>query len=119
MPPTNVQSSEEFISALAAKIAAQSLHFSDPDVRGVPTAICEKIRKRNKGMNMLLTSDEHCIGWLVDDALFQIITPAVSRHCKIYRKSIASEDTEQRSEKHFSVFLKDSRLQYLCQGPID
>ncbi|KAL8505440.1 hypothetical protein ACS0TY_016617 [Phlomoides rotata] len=107
MTPINVQSSEEFISALAAKIAAQPLHFSDPDVRGVPTAICEKIQKRNKGMNMLLTSDEHCIGWLVDDALFQIIAPAVSaRHCKIYRKSIASEDTEQRSEKKLFCVLE-------------
>ncbi|KAL8495459.1 hypothetical protein ACS0TY_019559 [Phlomoides rotata] len=108
-PPKKVQSSEEFISAVAAKIAAQPLQFSDPDVWGVLTAISEKARKRNKGMNMLLTSDEHCIGRLVDDARFQIITPAVSaRHCKIYRKSIASEDTEQQSEKNFPVFLKDS-----------
>lgn len=62
---------------------------------------------------MLLTSDEHYIGRLVDDARFQIITPAVSaRHCKIYRKSIASEDAEQQSEKNFSVFLKDSRLNF-------
>lgn len=48
VPPKNVQSGEEFISAVAAKIAAQPLQFSDPDVWGVLTAISEKARKRNK-----------------------------------------------------------------------
>ncbi|KAH6779791.1 hypothetical protein C2S52_011028 [Perilla frutescens var. hirtella] len=104
----NLQSEEAFISSVAAKTAALPLQYSDPDVWGVLTAISKKARKRNQGMNMLLTSDEHCIGRLVDDARFQIIAPAVSaNHCKIYRKMIATDDTEQQPE-NCSVFLKDS-----------
>ncbi|KAL1543442.1 myosin heavy chain, non-muscle-like isoform X4 [Salvia divinorum] len=104
----NLQTAEEFVSSVAAKIAAQPLQYSDPEVWGVLTAISEKARKRNQGMNMLLTSNEHCIGRLVDDARFQIITPAVSGiHCKIYRKKIATGDTEQQSA-NCSAFLKDS-----------
>lgn len=103
----NLQSPKEFIKSVAAKISAQPLQYSDPDVWGVLTAISERARKRNKGMNMLLTSDEHCIGRLVD-ARFQILAPAVSaNHCKIYRKMIATGDAEQQSES-YSVFLKDS-----------
>ncbi|XP_047949755.1 golgin subfamily B member 1-like isoform X2 [Salvia hispanica] len=104
----NLQTAEEFISSVAAKIAAQPLQYSDPGVWGVLTAISEKARKRNQGMNMLLTSNEHCIGRLVDDTRFQIIAPAVSaNHCKIYRKKIATGDTEQQLAS-CSVFLKDS-----------
>lgn len=44
----NLQSAEEFISSVAAKIAAQPLQYSDPDVWGVLTAISEKARKRNQ-----------------------------------------------------------------------
>ncbi|KAK6162470.1 hypothetical protein DH2020_002311 [Rehmannia glutinosa] len=106
----NVQTSQEYISSVAAKIAAQPFQYSDPDVWGVLTAISEKARKRHQGMNMLLTSNEHCIEWLVDDARFQIISPAVSaQHCKIYRKRIATEDAQHQSDNYFSVFLKDSR----------
>ncbi|KAK6140594.1 hypothetical protein DH2020_025658 [Rehmannia glutinosa] len=105
----NVQTSQEYISSVAAKIAAQPFQYSDPDVWGVLTAISEKARKRHQGMNMLLTSNEHCIGRLVDDARFQIISPAVSaQHCKIYRKRIATEDAQHQSDNYFSVFLKDS-----------
>ncbi|GER31258.1 armadillo repeat kinesin 2 [Striga asiatica] len=105
--PSNVKSSIEFIRSVAAKIAAQPFQFSDPDVWGVLTAISEKARKRHQGMNMLLTSDKHCIGRLVDDARFQIIAPAVSAlHCKIYRR-IGSGDIKQGSDNCFSVFLKD------------
>lgn len=58
---------------------------------------------------MLLTLPKHCIGRLVDDARFRIITPAVSaNHCKIYRKKIATGDTEQQSAS-CSAFLKDFR----------
>ncbi|XP_022869952.1 uncharacterized protein LOC111389270 [Olea europaea var. sylvestris] len=60
-------------------------------------------------MNMLLTSDEHCIGRLVDEPRFQIISPAVSaHHCKIYRKRVASDDKKYPSNNCISVFLKDS-----------
>ncbi|KAI3472299.1 hypothetical protein Pfo_030848 [Paulownia fortunei] len=48
MPSRNVQSAEEFISSVAAKIAAQPLQYSDPDVWGVLTAISEKARKRHQ-----------------------------------------------------------------------
>ncbi|KAK4411298.1 hypothetical protein Sango_0202800 [Sesamum angolense] len=95
----DAQSGEEFISSVASKIAAQPLQYSDPNVWGVLTAISEKARKRHQGMNMLLTSDEHRIGRLVDDARFQIIAPAVSaHHCKIYRKRVITEDTEHPSD---------------------
>ncbi|KAG6435685.1 hypothetical protein SASPL_100560 [Salvia splendens] len=123
----NLQTAEEFISSVAAKIAAQPLQYSDPEVWGVLTAISEKARKRssifnsslpfesgliqvsvNQGMNMLLTSNEHCIGRVVDDARFQIIAPAVSAsHCKMYRKKIATGVTEQQLA-NCSAFLKDS-----------
>ncbi|XP_042009188.1 myosin heavy chain, non-muscle-like [Salvia splendens] len=108
----NLQTAEEFISSVAAKIAAQPLQYSDPEVWGVLTAISEKARKRRShfllGMNMLLTSNEHCIGRVVDDARFQIIAPAVSAsHCKMYRKKIATGVTEQQLA-NCSAFLKDS-----------
>ena len=60
---------------------------------------------------MLLTSDEHCIGRLVDDMRFQIDSSAVSaNHCKIYWKKVAAEDAEHPSTSCTTVFLKDTRL---------
>ena len=44
----NLVTAEEFISSVAAKIAAQPLQYSDPEVWGVLTAISEKARKRNQ-----------------------------------------------------------------------
>lgn len=68
---------------------------------------------------MLLTSDEHYIGRLVDEARFQIIAPAVSaRHCKIFRKSTTSEATEHQSDNSSAVFLKDSRLIFFSKCSI-
>ena len=65
----------------------------------------------NQGINMLLTSDEHCIGRLVDDTRFQIDASAVSaNHCKIYRKKVATEDAEHPSTSCTTVYLKDTRL---------
>lgn len=59
---------------------------------------------------MLLTSDEHCIGRLVEDTRFQIASPAVSAfHCKIYRKSVCREGVGNPSSFCGSFFLKDSR----------
>lgn len=67
----------------------------------------------NQGINMLLTSDEHCIGRLVDDMRFQIESNAVSgSHCKIYRKRAANEDAKSPSSLCVSVFLKDTRFVY-------
>ncbi|CAA2978663.1 coiled-coil domain-containing 186 isoform X2 [Olea europaea subsp. europaea] len=105
----NPRSPEDFILSVAANFASQPFQYSDPDVWGVLTAISEKARKRHQGMNMLLTSDEHCIGRLVDEPRFQIISPAVSaHHCKIYRKRVASDDKKYPSNNCISVFLKDS-----------
>nr|AZL19389.1 transcription factor MYB18 [Diospyros kaki] len=102
-PPTP----KEFIVSVAARISSQPLQNSfDPNVWGVLTAISNNARKRHQGINMLLTSDEHRIGRLVDDARFQIESNAVSGiHCKIYRKKIAAEDTDNPSA---SIFLKDT-----------
>ncbi|XP_009605448.1 uncharacterized protein [Nicotiana tomentosiformis] len=105
----NPQSPEDFVLSVASKIASQPLQYSDPDVWGVLTAISDKARKRLQGMNMLLTSEEHCIGRLVDDTRFQILSPAVSaQHCKIYRKKVVSEDVEGSANSCTAVFLKDS-----------
>ncbi|CAH9145809.1 unnamed protein product [Cuscuta epithymum] len=104
-PRRNPQTAEEFVLSVASKYAAQPLQYSDPDVWGVLTAISDKARKRNQGINILLTSREHCIGRLVGDARFQVLSPAVSAtHCKIYRKTVANEDSEHGT----SVFLKDT-----------
>lgn len=105
----NVQSPEDFILSVASKIASQTLQYSDPDVWGVLTAISDKARKRLQGINMLLTSEEHCIGRMVDNTRFQILSPAVSaHHCKIYRKKVVSEDVEHPTNCCNAVFLKDS-----------
>ncbi|XP_049408214.1 uncharacterized protein LOC125871616 isoform X2 [Solanum stenotomum] len=105
----NPQSPEDFILSVASKIASQPLQYSDPDVWGVLTAISDKARKRLQGINMLLTSGEHCIGRMVDNTRFQILSPAVSaHHCKIYRKKVVSEDVENPTNCCTAVFLKDS-----------
>ncbi|KAM7472121.1 hypothetical protein LguiA_010304 [Lonicera macranthoides] len=100
---------EEFILSVASNIASQPLQYSDPDVWAVLTAISEKARKRRQGINMLLTCDEHCIGRVVEDARFQIVSNQISgNHCKIYRKKVplAEEDVEHPSKVH--IFLKDT-----------
>ncbi|KAG5626885.1 hypothetical protein H5410_012103 [Solanum commersonii] len=105
----NPQSPEDFILSVASKIASQPLQYSDPDVWGVLTAISDKARKRLQGINMLLTSEEHCIGRMVDNTRFQILSPAVSaHHCKIYRKKVVSKDLENPTNCCTAVFLKDS-----------
>ncbi|XP_009379272.2 myosin-10 isoform X1 [Pyrus x bretschneideri] len=102
-PPQASQCTRQFITSVASKIASQPLQNYDPGVWGVLTAISTQARKRNQGINILLTADEHWIGRTVDDVRFQIDSNAVSgRHCKIYRKRAANEDT-----KHTSVCLKD------------
>ncbi|XP_050133332.1 uncharacterized protein LOC126609426 isoform X1 [Malus sylvestris] len=102
-PPQASQCTRQFITSVASKIASQPLQNYDPGVWGVLTAISTQARKRNQGINILLTADEHWIGRTVDDVRFQIDSTAVSgRHCKIYRKRAANEDT-----KHTSVCLKD------------
>lgn len=59
---------------------------------------------------MLLTSDEHCIGRLVKDTCFQILSPTVSAyHCKIYKKMIATGNGDMENPSNVCIFLKDSR----------
>ncbi|KAL1071511.1 hypothetical protein V6Z11_D11G093800 [Gossypium hirsutum] len=60
-------------------------------------------------MNMLLTADEHCIGRSVKETSFRIDSNSVSAvHCKIYRKRVTNEDTQQSPNCYTSVFLKDT-----------
>ncbi|KAE9459996.1 hypothetical protein C3L33_08062, partial [Rhododendron williamsianum] len=101
---------KDLIVSAALKISSQPIHNSDPNVWGVLTAISSSARKRPQGINMLLTSDEHCIGRLVDDVRFQIESNAVSgSHCKIYRKRAATEEVEPPSLLCMPVFfLKDT-----------
>ncbi|CAO2825702.1 unnamed protein product [Amaranthus hypochondriacus] len=109
MAPKIPASPIEAIKAVAAKFAAQPLPSSDPDVWGVLTAISNNARKRKQGINILLTSDSHCIGRIVDDVRFQIDSAAVSqRHCEVSRKSVSMEDVESPSGFCKCTFLKDT-----------
>ncbi|XP_021279972.1 myosin-9 isoform X2 [Herrania umbratica] len=102
-------SPKQFIVSVAANISSQPLPTYDPNVWGVLTAISNNARKRPQGMNMLFTADEHSIGRLVEDVSFRIESNSVSAdHCKIYRKRVTNEDTEQSSNSYLSVFLKDT-----------
>ncbi|CAL0324549.1 unnamed protein product [Lupinus luteus] len=95
----------DFILSVASNIASQSLQNSDPQVWGVLTAISKNARKRNQGINILLTADEHCIGRLVDDVRFQIDSHSVSaNHCRIYRMKVTKENMEDT----MAIFLKDT-----------
>ncbi|GKV12947.1 hypothetical protein SLEP1_g24030 [Rubroshorea leprosula] len=109
-PPAKVPPNPTaLIRSVADHISSQPLPSYDPDVWGVLTAISNHARKRHKGMNMLLTADEHCIGRNVEDVHFQIESTAVSAyHCTIYRKRVASDDAENSSNCYASVFLKDT-----------
>nr|GEV14842.1 myosin-11 isoform X2 [Tanacetum cinerariifolium] len=108
-PLTKSTSPEEFILSVASKIANQALQYSDPDVWGVLTAISTKARQRRQGINMLLTADEHVIGRGVADTRFQILSNQISqRHCKIYRKKVATEDEEGQSRLFNCGFLRDT-----------
>ncbi|CAH1412110.1 unnamed protein product [Lactuca virosa] len=99
----------DFIRSVASKLASQPLQYSEPDVWGVLTAISEKARRRRQGLNMLLTSDEHLIGRMVADKRFEILSNQISsRHCKIYRKKVATEDAEGQSKLLNCGFLKDT-----------
>ncbi|XP_027360626.1 early endosome antigen 1 isoform X2 [Abrus precatorius] len=93
------------IVSVASNIASQPLHNSDPHVWGVLTAISNNARKRQQGINILLTADEHCIGRLVEDVRFQIDSNSVSaNHCRIYRMRVTTENMENTT----SIFLKDT-----------
>ncbi|XP_074263204.1 uncharacterized protein LOC141586010 isoform X2 [Silene latifolia] len=102
-------SPKDAIIAVAARVAAQPLPCSDPEVWGVLTAISNHARKRSQGINILLTADVHILGRLVEDVRFQLESTAVSqRHCEISRKVVPKEDVESPSGFCNSTFLKDT-----------
>ncbi|KAA3475345.1 sporulation-specific protein 15 isoform X1 [Gossypium australe] len=108
-PSTLSLSPKELIVSAAANISSHPLPTNDPNVWGVLTAISNNARKRQQGMNMLLTADEHCIGRSVKETSFRIDSNSVSAvHCKIYRKRVTNEDTQQAPNCYTSVFLKDT-----------
>ncbi|MBA0685851.1 hypothetical protein Goari_013492 [Gossypium aridum] len=109
-PPSKLSlSPKELIVSAAANISSHPLPTNDPNVWGVLTAISNNARKRQQGMNMLLTADEHCIGRSVKETSFRIDSNSVSAvHCKIYRKRVTNEDTQQAPNCYTSVFLKDT-----------
>nr|KJB41132.1 hypothetical protein B456_007G092200 [Gossypium raimondii] len=109
-PPSKLSlSPKELIVSAAANISSHPLPTNDPNVWGVLTAISNNARKRQQGMNMLLTADEHCIGRSVKETSFRIDSNSVSAvHCKIYRKRVTNEDTQQSPNCYTSVFLKDT-----------
>ncbi|XP_022147057.1 kinesin-like protein KIF15 isoform X2 [Momordica charantia] len=99
-PPTP----REFILSVASKIASQPLQNYGSNVWGVLTAISDNARKRQQGMNILLTEDEHLLGRVVADSRYQIESNSISaNHCRIYRKRISTKDACCPS-----VFLKDT-----------
>ncbi|XP_054784057.1 uncharacterized protein LOC129291003 isoform X2 [Prosopis cineraria] len=103
--PPKPSSPRDFIVSVASNIASQSLQNFDPGVWGVLTAISNNARKRQQGINILLTANEHCIGRLVEDVRFQIDSTAVSaKHCLIYR----TESTNEKMESMTSIWLKDT-----------
>jgi hypothetical protein len=59
-----------------------------------------------KGMNILLSADEHCLGRSVEER-FRIFAQQISgMHCKIYRDTVLGE---LNRHEPVPVFLKDTR----------
>ncbi|KAK9103535.1 hypothetical protein Sjap_020789 [Stephania japonica] len=103
-PSKRLQTSKDFILSVARNYSSEPVQNSDHGVWGVLTAISNKSRKRQQGINILLTADEHFFGRSVEDKRFRIESNAISSsHCKIYRKKIIAGDIF-----HTSVFLKDT-----------
>ncbi|KAB1998819.1 hypothetical protein ES319_D12G116400v1 [Gossypium barbadense] len=107
-PSSKLVDVKQFMLSVATNISSQPLPTYDPNVWGVLTAISNNARKRPQGMNMLLSADEHWIGRLVEDMSFRIESRWVStKHCRIYRKRVSNEGTEQSLNCDVSVYLKD------------
>ncbi|XP_024019022.1 stress response protein NST1 isoform X1 [Morus notabilis] len=108
-PSSEIPNAKDSIASIASKVSSQPLQNYDPHVWGVLTAISDNARKRPQGINMILTSDEHYIGRVVEDSRFQIESYSVSaKHCVIFRKKVAREDDKESSNCNTSVFLKDT-----------
>ncbi|KAG7570569.1 Forkhead-associated (FHA) domain [Arabidopsis thaliana x Arabidopsis arenosa] len=107
--PSPSLNSKDFIVSSAANIASQPLQNYDSNVWGVLTAISSNARKRRQGINILLTSDEHCLGRLPCHASYQIESNAISgNHCKVYRKQVTGGDGDNTSSCDVSVFVVDT-----------
>ncbi|XP_072988706.1 uncharacterized protein [Typha latifolia] len=107
--PKPLPTSEDEIRAVARKFSDQPVQNPDPGVWAVLTAISKNSRLRPQGMNILLSSDEHCLGRCVEDTRFQIAAIAVSaNHCRIFRDSVAVGDGELDPTLPVPVFIKDT-----------
>ncbi|XP_010506489.1 PREDICTED: intracellular protein transport protein USO1-like isoform X2 [Camelina sativa] len=105
--PSPSLNSKDFIFSVAAKVASQPLQNYDLNVWGVLTAISSHARKRRQGINILLSSDEHCLGRLPCHASYQVESTAISgNHCKIYRKPVTGGDGDNTSSS--DVFVEDT-----------
>ncbi|XP_073102139.1 uncharacterized protein [Elaeis guineensis] len=63
----------------------------------------------HKGINILLSADEHCLGRCAEDTHFQIGALAVSaNHCRLFRDRVAAADGELDPDLSVPVFLKDT-----------
>jgi hypothetical protein len=61
-----------------------------------------------KGMNILLSADEHTLGRTAENSRFRISALAISgKHCKIYRDTALEE---LRPDEPVPVYLKDTRF---------
>ncbi|CAA0377063.1 unnamed protein product [Arabidopsis thaliana] len=102
--PSPSLNSKDFIVSAAANIASQPLQNYDSNVWGVLTAISSNARKRRQGINILLTSDEHCLGRLPCHASYQVESNAISgNHCKVFRKPVTGGDGDD-----VTVFMVDT-----------
>uniref|UniRef100_A0A1J3I626 FHA domain-containing protein n=1 Tax=Noccaea caerulescens TaxID=107243 RepID=A0A1J3I626_NOCCA len=107
--PSPSMIAKDSIVSSATNVASQPLQNYDSNVWGVLTGISNNARKRRQGINMLLTSDEHCFGRLPSHGSYQIDSFAISgNHCKIYRKQLTAGDEANTSSSDVSVFLEDT-----------
>jgi len=69
-----------------------------------------------KGMNILLSADEHCLGRTVEER-FQILAHQISgKHCKIYKDTVLGE---LNRHEPVPVYLKDTRFGFSSSGSFD
>lgn len=64
-----------------------------------------------KGINIILSRDNHRIGRCVEDTRFQIGEITVSgKHCRIFRERLMLENGDQDPSISVPVFIKDTRF---------
>jgi hypothetical protein len=63
-----------------------------------------------KGMNILLSADEHYLGRAVEER-FRVFAQQISgKHCKIYKDTVSGE---RNRHEPVPVFFKDTRFVFL------